>query len=173
MSAEGSRGITALAALLGQMASGMPVRAAEFAGSRGYARSSVFELARRLQKEGLLVRDDDGRLFAGPMAYQLAWSTHGLAGLRGPAEAVLLWLCDHAQGGASLLAGPDELLAVPGPGPSSVGQMIELCLPVLDKRGQERMQLILRLSAHAATGVAETAMRRAVVTLEHHLGMLP
>lgn len=173
MSTGGPRGITALATLLGQLASGMPVRAAEFAGSRGYARSSVFDLTRRLQKEGLLVRDDDGMLLAGPMAYELAWSACGLAGLRGPAEAVLLWLCDNVQGEASLLAGCDELLAVAGPVPGSAGQMIELCLPIRDKRGEERMRLILRLGAQADRGLAEAAMRRAAATLEDHLEMLP
>jgi hypothetical protein len=86
---------------------------------------------------------------------------------------VLLWLRDHTDGGASLVAGSDELLAVPGPAPISTEQTIQLSLPVLDSRGQERMRLILGPGAHVEPTLASAALGRAAATLEHHLRMMP
>ena len=169
MTADSSRGVSALATMLAQLASGEPIRAADFAGRHGFARSSVFDLARRLQTLGFAARDDDGRLLAGPAAYDFAWSLHGLQGLRGPAQAMLLWLRDHVEAGAAIMVGDEELLSVPGPTLKEINAITRQSAPVCDREGGERLRLVLHLGVHSDAAIAAQALRRAVATLENFL----
>ncbi|MGB6118020.1 MAG: hypothetical protein WBF87_07360 [Mesorhizobium sp.] len=172
MATEGTRGVSALADLLSQLSAGEPVRAAQFAEQHGYARSSIFDLARRMQETGFLVRDVNGALLAGPATYDLAWSSHGLSGLRGPAEAVLVWLCDHADSDAVLYADDTEILAVGRPVSRSSTVLAERTASICDDSGAERLNLVWRLREHVASRSAEVAFRRACATLEQHLKAL-
>jgi hypothetical protein len=177
MSVADTSGVATLAALLAELAAGKPLRVAEFAQCNGLARSSVFDITRRLQDAGLLARDDAGRLLPGPEANALAWSAYGLGHLNGPAEAMALWLRDHADGAVSLIAGSGNseitLLALPGPWHQAriADNLVTLTGTVLDARGIPCARIILGLlptTDEDDKASATACLERAVATLQYH-----
>jgi len=174
MSVADTRGVAALASLMARLAKGEPLRAAAFAEEHDLARSSVFDIARRLQDAGFLTHDDAGSLVAGPKANALAWSAHGLATLSGPAEAVVLWLRDHTNGAVTLTTGEVVLLDLPGPWSAhkSPTELTTSHLPIIDDTGVERARLALTVKAcleDRAGASAQICLQRAAQTLQHHL----
>ncbi|SFJ41694.1 hypothetical protein [Aerobium aerolatum] len=169
MKSTDSRGLTALATLLDALASGTTVRAASFAEEHDFARSSVFDLTRRLEAAGLVTRSGSGDLHAGPAALDFAWSTYGLQGMRGPTEAVLLWLNDLFDAPVEATCSGDLLLCAPGRSPMVGPVAQEMSEPICDQNGTERMRLSLQPTAAVDADLASMAMKRAIATLEHHL----
>lgn len=166
MSVADTSGVASLAALMAQLATGKPVRAAAFASEHGLARSSVFDIARRLQEAGFLTRDDAGGLVAGPQARALAWSSCGLGRLSGPAEAVATWLRDHADGAVRLTAGDIVLLDFCGSKPGADDLTFQRALT--DEKGIERGRLRLTVKPGAGE-MAALCLERAGLTLENYL----
>lgn len=178
MSVADTRGVAALAALMAQLARGQPLRAAAFAEEHELARSSVFDIARRLQDAGFLTHDDAGSLVAGPTANALAWSAYGLATLSGPAEAVVLWLRDHTNGAVTLTTGEVVLLELAGPWPAQKSgvELTTSHAAILDETGSERARLTLTVKAcldDKARASATICLQRAAQTLQHHLRQKP
>lgn len=171
MKSTGSRGLTALATLLDALAFGTRVRAAPFAEEHGFARSSIFDLTRRLEAAGLVTRSSSGDVHAGPAALDFAWSTYGLQDMRGPTEAVLLWLSDLFDAPVEATCDGDLLLCAPGRS-QMVGTVAQdISEPVCDQNGTERMRLTLQLRVAVDADIASVAIKRAATTLERHLRM--
>ena len=166
MSVAGTTGVGVLARLLRRLGEGSATTVAEFAATEGFARSTVFDVSRRMEAAGLLQRDLDGRLFAGPAAVRLALAEHGLAGLHGPGEALLAQLRDETLSSARLVADDDiVLLAYAARRNDQTGIMLEVPLT-------ERAKIVLTLKANATRAEREDAqlrLTRCVVGLRHYL----
>lgn len=142
-----------------------PQSAAEFATSEGLPRSTVFEIAARLEAAGLLLREA-GQLVPGPAALRLGFAAHGLAALSGPAEAILKQLQNETKADVALMAEGSELLRLSLRRDRTVGQCISL--PVGD--GRARVEVCLGPNAMRAERLlAEAALARARTSFEHYL----
>ena len=66
MSVVATTGVGVLARLINRLGSGEAMTAASFAAREGFARSTVFDVTRRMEDAGLLQRDPSGTLMPGP-----------------------------------------------------------------------------------------------------------
>lgn len=110
MSVVATRGVGVLARLINRLGTGETMTAAGFAAREGFARSTVFDVMRRMEDAGLLKRDLSGLLMPGPALVRLALAEHGLAALHGPAEALLTQLRDETHASARLIAADGKVL---------------------------------------------------------------
>ena len=110
MSVVATTGVGVLARLINRLGSGEAMTAAGFAAREGFARSTVFDVTRRMEDAGLLQRDLSGVLTPGPELVRLALAEHGLVGLYGPAEALLTQLRDETHATARLVAADGTVL---------------------------------------------------------------
>lgn len=178
MSVRDTTGVSGLARVLARLADGAPRSVAELAGSEGLSRSSAFDLARRLQAAALVARDPAGRLVAGPRAIALAFGRYGLARLRGPAEALLAWLRDHADSSAILSCADGErrvtLLSFPADWtrPAMKDRSATLTYSICAENAREiaRLDLVCRHNcSRAERAEIEALALRVKASLEHHL----
>jgi len=102
MSVRDTTGVNGVARILSRLSDGTPRSVTELAQEEGLARSTAFDLVRRLQEARLIARESTGKLVAGPATIALGFSRFGLARLHGPAEALLSWLRDHCDATATL-----------------------------------------------------------------------
>lgn len=159
-----SAGVRTMARLL-RSAAEAPTSAAEVAASEELPRSTVFEVAARLEAAGLL-RREGGQLVPGPAALRLGFAAHGLAALCGPAEAILRQLQNETGADAVLIAEGGDVLRLCLRRDRPAGQTIGL--PV--DNGRARVEVCLGPNATRAERlVAEAAVGRARVSLEHYL----
>jgi hypothetical protein len=162
-------GVAVLGRILAALASGQPQTAGDVIAGTGVARSSGFDVLRRMEQAGLVVRDAKGLLAPGPAAGRFAYSAHGLGGLFGPARPVLDWLRDETGGSASLMAGESVLHRAAAERTAGTNLRLAIC----DADGRERARLDLVLASDA--GEAERGRAQALVTaaarrLQDHLG---
>ena len=162
-------GVAVLGRILAALASGAPQTAGDIIAGTGVARSSGFDVLRRMERAGLVVRDAKGLLVPGPAAGRFAYSAHGLGGLFGPARPVLDWLRDKTGGSVSLMAGETVLQR------SAAGRMTDASLTaaICDADGRERAQLSLILASDAGEverGRAQALLTAAARRLQDHLG---
>lgn len=102
MSVRDTTGVNGAAHILSCLSDGTARTTTELAREAGLARSTAFDLVRRLQQARLVRREATGKLVAGPAAIALGFARFGLAPLHGPAEALLGWLRDHCDATATL-----------------------------------------------------------------------
>ncbi len=166
MSVAATTGVGVLARLLRRLGDGAATTVAEFAAAEGLARSTVFVVSRRMEAAGLLQRDLDGRLFAGPAAVRLALAEYGLAPLHGPAEALLAQLRDETLASVRLVADDGNVvLAYAARRGEAEGLVLEA--PVT-----ERARIVLKLRVNATRAEREDAqlrLTRCAITLRHYL----
>lgn len=159
-----SAGALTMARLL-RRAAEAPISAAEVAASEGLPRSTVFEVAARLEAAGLL-RREGGQLLPGPAALRLGFAAHGLAALSGPAEAILRQLQSETGADVALIAESGEVLRLCLRRDRPAGQTIGL--PV--GNGLARVEICLGPNATRAERlIAEAALGRARASLEYYL----
>ncbi len=105
-----TRGIAALGRILAHIGGDKPTTAAALAAEDGLARSSVFEIVRKLERAGLATRQNGGILAPGPEAVRFGLAAHGAGTMQGAAEALLRHLRDETDGIAELGDGDTVLL---------------------------------------------------------------
>lgn len=114
-----SAGVEALARLLLGAAEAPSATVAEIAAREGIARSTAFDIVRRMEEAGLAMRGAGGDLAPGDRAVELGFAAHGIAHLHGPAEAALAWLKETLGMAAAFGIGEGEgrieLAAIPAP----------------------------------------------------------
>ena len=164
-------GVAVLGRILAALASGEPQTAGDVIAGTGVARSSGFDVLRRMERAGLVVRDAKGLLAPGPAAGRFAYSAHGLGGLSGPARPVLDWLRDETGGSACLMAGATVLhrSSAERTGPADAS----LTAAIRDADGRERARLELFLASDAGEverGRAQALLTAAARRLRDHLG---
>ncbi len=154
MSVVATTGVGMLARLISHLSSGDVITAAGFATEQGFARSTVFDVTRRMEDAGLLQRDLNGTLLPGPALVRLALAEHGLAGLHGPAEALLTQLRDETHATARLLAADGTVML------TLAARWGEREGPLLEAAVGERAKLTLRLRPNATRAEREDAQVR-------------
>jgi DNA-binding IclR family transcriptional regulator len=166
MSVVATTGVGVLARLINRLGSGEPMTAAGFATREGFARSTVFDVTRRMEDAGLLQRDLGGTLMPGPALMRLALAEHGLATLHGPAEALLTQLRDETHATARLVAADGTvLLTLTARSGDSEGAMLEAAVG-----GGARLTLQLRPNTgRAERDDAQARLARVALTLTDHL----
>lgn len=165
MSVVATTGVGMLARLINRLGTGEAMTAAGFAANEGYARSTVFDVTRRMEDAGLLQRDLNGTLMPGPTLLRLALSAHGLAALHGPAEALLTQLRDDTQATAQLVAADGTIVL-------TLARRGEREGPMLEAAVGEVVTLTLRLRANATRAEREDAqirLGRTALSLTHYL----
>jgi hypothetical protein len=166
MSVGSTTGVTVLARMLRRMAEGEAGTVTAFAEAEGFARSTVFDISRRLEAAGFVERDVDGALQAGPAAISLALAEWGIAALHGPAEALLAQLRDEAQANVRLVAGDGTtILEFATKRASAIGTELSAAVT-------EHVRLALSVRANAARAERdEAALRLAhyAASLRHYL----
>lgn len=103
-------GVAAVGHILSRLGCGEHVTPRTLAEEDGLARSTVFDVVRRLEQADFLTRHSALGLAAGAAAACLGLSAWGLNALLEPIEATLLWLADHVGAPVGLVVPPDELL---------------------------------------------------------------
>lgn len=160
-----SAGVRVMARLL-RRAAEAPDSLAVIAVEESLPRSTLFEVAARLEAAGLLQREA-GRLVPGPAALRLAFAAHGLAGLSGPAEAILRQLQNETGGEVALLGDGGEVLRL-ALRRDAAREGATLSLPIGD--GGARVEVGLPPNvARAERLLAAAALARARDSLESHL----
>jgi DNA-binding IclR family transcriptional regulator len=168
VSVVATTGVGVLARLLRRLGEGGGATVAEFAAAEGFARSTVFDVSRRMEAAGLLQRDLNGGMFAGPAAVKLALAEFGLAALHGPAETLLAQLRDETQGTARLMTDDGtSVLSFTARRNESDGILLDA--PVTD-----RAKVTLKLRANATRAERDDAqlrLLRCATSLKHYLGI--
>lgn len=166
MSVSATTGVGVLARLLKRLGEGGVTTVAEFATAEGYARSTVFDVSRRMEAAGLLQRDPSGGLFAGPTAVKLALGEFGLGALHGPAETLLAQLRDETQGTAQLVTDEDtSVLAYAARRKDAEGFLLEASIT-------DRAKVTLKLRPNATRAERDDAqlrLTRCAASLKHYL----
>jgi DNA-binding IclR family transcriptional regulator len=166
MSVVATTGVGMLARLINRLGSGEPMTAASFAAKEGCARSTMFDVTRRMEDAGLLQRDLNGTLMPGPALVRLALAEHGLAVLHGPAEALLTQLRDETHATAQLIAGDGTvLLTLTARRDDAQGTLLDVPIG-------EGARLTLRLrpnTSRAERDDAQARLARTALSLTHYL----
>ena len=166
MSVVATTGVGVLARLISRLGNGEPMTAAGFATREGFARSTVFDVTRRMEDAGLLQRDPGGVLMPGPELVRLALAEHGLAALHGPAEALLTQLRDETHATARLIAADGTvLMTLTARRGDNEGMMLEAPVGAVAR-------LTLRLRPNTSRVEREDAqgrLTRVAFTLTEHL----
>jgi DNA-binding IclR family transcriptional regulator len=178
MSVRDTTGVNGVARILSRLSDGTPRTVTDLAREEGLARSTAFDLVRRLLEARLIAREPTGKLVAGPAAIALAFSRFGLARLHGPAEALLGWLRDHCDATATLsCADRGERVTLASflasrPKSAAADRATTLSYAICGEGGLEvaRLDVVCRPNA-SRTERAETELLalRAKTSLEHHL----
>jgi hypothetical protein len=178
MSVQETTGVGGVARILSRLSDGAPRTVMELAEETGLARSTAFDLVRRLRKAQIVARESTGRLIAGPIAIALSFGRFGLARLHGPAEALLIWLRDHCDVTAALtcMADGERLtltsFAANWPKSTLTGRSQTLSYAICAENGVEmaRLEVTCRpdCSRSEHTEVELLALR-AKASLEHYL----
>jgi hypothetical protein len=167
MSVQDTLGVAALARILNELGQDEAPSVAALAERANVSRTTAFEITRRLAAAGMVRRDVDGAVAAGPAAIALGFAAFRIAGLAGPAETLLSWL--HERGDAFVELAVDQVTLV------AFGKRqpeIALDVPVRDGSGAERARLRLAWRPH--TNQAERQrlsadFERVRLSLEHYL----
>jgi DNA-binding IclR family transcriptional regulator len=166
MSVVATTGVGVLARLINRLSSGDAMTAAGFAAREGFARSTVFDVTRRMEDAGLLQRDPGGTLMLGPTLVRLALAEHGLAALHGPAEALLTQLRDETHATALLIAADGTvLLTLTARRGDNEGAVLEAAVG-------DAARVTLRLrpnTGRAERDDAQARLARVALTLTDHL----
>jgi hypothetical protein len=101
---RGTSGAAAFARVLVQATASKPLTVVELARSEGLARSTAFDIVRRMEVADFVERLPGGKIVPGPAATALGFARFGLAGVSGPAHGLLTWLRDQTGATASLFA---------------------------------------------------------------------
>lgn len=164
MSTEATTGVAAMASILGRVASGPAATVATVAEDQGVARSTAFDITRRLEAAGFIARDEGGLLSAGPELVRLAFAAHGVAALHGPAEALLALLRDETGATVRLYAGEALLLAF-----AADWDTAKLAAALSASSGGLHLTLALRPTAtRAERAYAQAALERTLAGLIHY-----
>ena len=162
-----TRGVEVMVRVLERLAEGPAVKVAELAEMEDMARSSLFDIVRRLESAGFVERRSGGQLAPGPQVVALAFARAGLPSLQGPAEALLRLLRDETGGTATLIAGNAELLRVSSGRNEQMTDPVTITATLADRA---RLQLTLAPgTTRAARAEAEALLQQVVLTLERHL----
>ena len=166
MSVVATTGVGMLARLINRLAGTETMTAAGFATREGYARSTVFDVTRRMEAAGILQRDLAGTLMPGPELVRLSLADHGVAALHGPAEALLTQLRDETHATARLVAADGTvLLTLTARRGDEEGMLLDA--PVGDVA---RLTLRLRPNTgRAERDDAQARLLRAALSLTDHL----
>lgn len=165
MSVATTTGVGVLARLIKRLGDGSQMTAAAFAAEEGFARSTVFDISRRMEAAGLVQRDLNGALSAGPALVKLSLAEYGLAPLSGPAEALLQQLRDETQATVRLWADERTILRFAARRADTEGVVLEAPLT-------ERSKVTLRLRINATRAERDDAqmrLGRCVLSLKHYL----
>jgi hypothetical protein len=178
MSVRETTGVRGVARILTHLSDGAPRTVAELAEETGLARSTAFDLVRRLEDAQIVAREATGRLIAGPAAIALSFGRFGLARLHGPAEALLRWLRDHCDASATLtcMAGGECVtlasFSASWPRPTLTGRSPTLSHAICAESGAEvaRLEVVCRpnCSRSESAEIGILAMR-AKASLELYL----
>lgn len=168
MSVAATRGVGVLARMLRKLGEGETGTVGEFATAEGFARSTVFDISRRLEAAGLVERDVDGRLHPGAASVKLALAEYGISALHGPAEALLAQLRDETQTNVRLVADDGTvMLAFAARRAAEAGQ--ELTVAVTER---VTVALAVRPSAtRAERDDLQACAGRYAASLRHHLAV--
>jgi DNA-binding IclR family transcriptional regulator len=178
VSARDTTGVNGVARILASLSDGSPRTVPDLAREVGLARSTAFDLVRRLQEARLIAREPTGKLVAGPVAIALSFSRFGLARLHGPAEALLSWLRDHCDATATLSCvdrGERVTLAsflANRPKSAAADRATTLTYAICGEGGLEvaRLDVVCRPNAsRSERSETELLALRAKASLEHHL----
>jgi DNA-binding IclR family transcriptional regulator len=143
MSVQDTLGVAALARILTELSQDEAPGVSALATRAGVSRTTAFEITRRLAMVGMVRRDIDGAVAAGPAAIALGFAAFRIAPLAGPAETLLSWL--HERGDAFVELAVDQVSLVA----FGKRQMdIALDVPVRDGSGAERARLRLAWRPH-------------------------
>jgi len=161
-----STGVEALARLL-LGATEMPsATVAEIAAREGIARSTAFDIVRRMEEVGLAARGTGGNLAPGERAVELGFAAHGIVDLHGPAEAALAWLKETLGMAAAFGIGEGEgrieLAAIPAPR----GRAVRPAVTLTERAGEVWIEV--QVPAGASEQLVEAAkrnLRRAIAAL--------
>jgi hypothetical protein len=143
MSVQDTLGVAALARILTELGQDDAPSVSALAAKAGVCRTTAFEITRRLAEAGMVRRDVDGAVAAGPSAIALGFAAFHIASLAGPAETLLSWL--HERGDAFVELAVDEVTLV------AFGRRqpeIAMDVPVRDVGGMERARLRLAWRPH-------------------------
>lgn len=162
-----TRGVEVMVRVLARLAEGPEVKVAELAEAEDMARSSLFDIVRRLQDAGFVDRNSSGILAPGPQVLALAFARAGLPSLQGPAEALLRLLRDETGGSAILIADETELIHLPS-GRTETGSDAVTVEATIADRATVRLTLAPN-TTRAARADAEALLQQVVLTLENHL----
>lgn len=173
MSLTGSAGVATVGRILARLADGGPMTVSQLVADEHLVRSTAFDVVRRLERSGMVRRDEALRLRAGPAGARLGLSAFGMQDLHGPAEALLTWLTEHTGAPASLTVRRSNedcvLMTAAGAwaaGPRDPG--LRLSASVLDMDGDDRATLRLLLpgaTSRADIATAQAHLSRACRTL--------
>jgi DNA-binding IclR family transcriptional regulator len=166
MSVVATTGVGMLARLVNRLGSGEAMTAAGFAAREGFARSTVFDITRRMEDAGLLHRDLNGTLLPGPAMVRLAFAEHGFAPLHGPAEALLMQLRDETHATARLVAADGTIVL------TLAARWGDREGPLLEAAVGEAAKLTLRLRPNANRAERDDAqlrLARTALSLKHYL----
>jgi len=178
MSVRDTTGVNGVAQILSCLSDGAPRRTIELARETGLARSTAFDLVRRLQEARLVRREATGKLIAGPSAVALGFARFGLAQLHGPAEALLGWLRDHCDATATLsCADRGERVTLASslasrPKSAATDRSATLSYAICGEGGLEVARLDVICPPNAARSQraeTEALALRVKTSLEHHL----
>ena len=166
MSVGTTTGVALVARMLRRLGEGTAPTVAGFAEEEGFARSTVFEVARRLEAAGLVRRDGQSGLVPGAAMVQLCLAEYGLAPLHGPAEALLSQLRDETQAVARLVGDDGTVLLVFATRrPIAEGVVLEAAVTA-----RARLTLSLRASAtRAERDMAQARLTRCAASLLYYL----
>lgn len=173
--AKGSTaGVTAVATILERLTRKGSVTVSQLIDDGVIARSTAFDVVRRLRDAGLIKDALHHRLTPGPELVKLGFARLGLEALCGPAEAVLKWLRDQTNSTVVMTA-PEadvELLRF-----DSTIQRDECALDILSSdicRLDRTVAASIRIEFFARCATFdrlefEALLSRCTITLEQHL----
>jgi DNA-binding IclR family transcriptional regulator len=167
MSVQDTLGVAALARILNELGQDEVSSVAALAAKTCVSRTTAFEITRRLSAAGLVRRDIDGAVAAGPSAIALGFAAFGIAGLAGPAETLLSWLHERSDAFVELAVDQVTLAAFGRRQPDMTMEA-----PVRDGSGMERARLRLGWRPHTSQAERQRIsadFERVRLSLEHYL----
>ncbi len=177
MSVQDTAGVSALALILQRLSDGRETRVAALIDDEGLARSTTFDVIRRLRAAGFVSSAPGGKIRAGAKLVALGYSRFGLAALHGPGEAVARWLRDHCDATVRLSCANGDgrltLALFPGAKKTCAPEPTHtLSLPICREDGAEVARLDVtcpRASSQSEISEIEVLAQRAKLTLEAYL----
>jgi DNA-binding IclR family transcriptional regulator len=143
MSVQDTLGVAALARILAELSQDEVASVSALAAKAGVSRTTAFEITRRLAAAGMVRRDIDGTVAAGPSAIALGFAAFRIAALAGPAETLLAWLHERGDAFVELVVDQVSIVAFGKRQPD-----IAMDVAVRDGSGAERARLRLAWRPH-------------------------